>query len=373
MKFRVRFWGFLSLFVGILLVVLAWLPGRAQAPLPDEPTLRPDNFTAPGKIYLPLAMMSPDTGTAAPPPVSTSMYMLSKDPQLIFNEGCRLGKRDLSLPGKQDSVVVLAFGYPQRNANGVYGAHGFGYPARSWTNDEIAAAVENFGYAYWSCVDGDFESHLRISIGTNNYQGDTNPAVNAGHGKAWANMVSAVNDWFNNPASCPRKCDGQVDAVGANDIELSWNTPAATIDWLNGYASVTKYPLYNFGAAEGCPWLAKPGYKCLWGNLEQVWFVVWGSAPVQPLPEIYLTSGVNAEQWYLLSVYSYQNHGEKIQFVGPMTEVQACQQEGTGCRALEIDNKPNDAWWQLYNLLNGDWRTAGEKLPYLTDIKWLGR
>jgi hypothetical protein len=87
------------------------------------------------------------------------------------------------------------------------------------------------------------------------------------------------------------------------------------------------------------------------------------------VPEIYRTDGVNAEQWYLMSVYSYTNHsGTKIQFVGPMSQYQACQQRG-GCST--IDNTPEQAWWQLYNLLNNDWRTAGETLPYLTDIKWL--
>lgn len=348
----------------LLLAVSILLPGRA--PSAAAAAAPPLQVNQPYKVYLP--SISNAEYKPGPPLVSTSLYMLSKDPTLLKNEGCALGKRDLALPGRQDSVLVLAFGYPQKSPTGVYGTHGYGYPAKPWTIAEITAAVENFGYAYWNCVGEDFDSHLRIGIGTNNYDGDVNVAVNYGHGVAWANMVAAVNDWFVN--NCPRGCDGQVDAVGANDIELAWNTPAATHDWLNGYASVTKYPLYNFGAIEGCPWLKQPTYTCLWGNLEQVWFVVWGSPPVQPLPEIYLTTGVNAEQWYLMSVYSYNKHGQKMQFVGPMTETQACAQEG-GCPG--IDNPPDAAWWQLYNLLNGDPRTAGELLPFSTDIKWLGR
>ena len=352
---------FLPLVLALLVAVLIWLPDMGRSPAaPAQQTVQRK------KSYLPA--VSNQNISSAPPVVSTSLYMLSKDLAKLTAEGCAMGRRDLGLAGKQDSIVVLAFGYPQKSASGVYGTHGYGYPAKPWTIAEITAAVENFGYAYWNCTDADFDSHLRIAIGTNNYKGDVNVAVNADHGKAWANMVAAVNDWFIN--SCPQGCNGQVDAVGASDIELSWNTAAATTDWLNGYASVTKYPLYNFGAIEGCPWLAKPSYTCLWGSKEQVWYVVWGSPPVQPLPEIYLTSGVNAEQWYLMSVYSYEKHGEKMQFVGPMTETQACEQEG-GCPG--IDNPPAAAWWQLYNLLNGDWRTTGEALPYSTDIKWLGR
>jgi hypothetical protein len=357
---------FLSLLSGLILAVLAWFPGLARFPGTNVAVVRSQSTGQPKKVYLPV--IANGSASSSSPLVSTSLYMYTKDRTQLVNEGCALGQRDLGLPGKQDSVVVLAFGYPQRSAGGVYGTRGYGYPPNPWTIAEITAAVENFGYAYWNCVNSDFDSHLRIAIGTNNFKGDTNSAVNAGHGIAWANMISAVNDWFVN--NCPNKCDGQVDAVGANDIELSWNTPAATIDWLNGYTSVTKYPLYNFGAIEGCPWLAHSTYTCLWGNLEQVWFVVWGSPPVQPLPEIYLTNGINAEQWYLMSVYSYQKHGEKMQFIGPMTETQACQQEG-GCP--KIDNPPENAWWQLYRLLNGDPRTAGEMLPFLTDIKWLGR
>jgi len=355
---------FLSLLFGSILAALAWLPALAQPAETNQPTINSQTQDKPYKAYLPFQSNSP----ASLPLVSTSLYMYTKDRTQLVNEGCALGKRDLDLPGKQDSVVVLAFGYPQKSPTGVYGTRGYGNPPNPWTIAEITAAVENFGYAYWNCVGEDFDSHLRIAVGTNNFQGATNPAVNSDHGKAWANMIGVVNDWFVN--NCPRNCDGQVDAVGANDIELTWNTPAATTNWLNGYASVTKYPLYNFGAIEGCPWLSRPTYTCYWGNLEQVWFVIWGSPPVPPLPEIYLPSGVNAEQWYLMSVYSYKKHGEKIQFVGPMTETQACQQEG-GCPG--IDNKPADAWQQLYKLLNGDWRTAGETLPFLTDIKWLGR
>jgi hypothetical protein len=182
--------------------------------------------------------------------------------------------------------------------------------------------------------------------------------------------VNQVNDWFKN--TCTRGCDGQVDAVGANDLELSWNDYTASMDWLNGYDSANLYLLYNFGAIPGCPYFASPGAQCGGGgeywSKEQVWMVTFGLNPVFPLPEIYRTDGVNAQQWYLMSVYSYTAHGAKMQFIGPMSQYQACLQRG-GCAT--IDNKPEQAWQQLYDLLNGDPRTSGEALPYLTDILWL--
>ena len=130
--------------------------------------------------------------------------------------------------------------------------------------------------------------------------------------------------------------------------------------------------MYNFGALDGCPWFSAPGANCNWRDKEKVWYAIWGSPPVQPVPEIYRDDGMNAEQWYLMSVYSYQYHGEKIHFVGPMTELRACQQVG-GCDLLDgttIANTPENAWKQLIGLLNGDSRTNGEMLPYSTDIQW---
>ena len=283
-----------------------------------------------------------------------------------------MGKRDLNLVGKQDSVVVLAFGYPQYNAkgDGLYGANTYTYPRKPANTNDIAAAVENFGLGYWSCVGADFDSHLRIAVGTSNYSEPVSSSVTYGHGKAWAQMVNKINDWFVN--NCKNSCDGQVDAVGANDIELAWGDPDITIDWLDGYASAAKYPMYNFGALDGCPRFSAPGANCNWRDKEKVWYAIWGSPPVQPVPEIYRDDGMNAEQWYLMSVYSYQYHGGKIHFVGPMTELRACQQVG-GCDLLDgitIANTPENAWKQLIGLLNGDTRTNGEMLPYSTDIQW---
>lgn len=351
--------------MGIMLIAQPGVQKTALAQSSHAGVSTPQAVQMNQKVYLPLTIRDLPILNDRPL-VSTSLYMTSKDPQIIFREGCALGKRDLNLPGRQDSVVVLAFGWARSAISGGFGTNGYG-TAKQWSMAEIAAAAENFGYGYWSCIGQEYESHLRVAIGTSNYQGSVNPAVNVAHGAAWAEMVIDVNDWFQK--SCERGCDGQVDAVGANDIELAWNTAARTKDWLDGYASKARYLMYNFGAAEGCPWISKPGYKCNWNDLDAAWYVMWGADYVQPMPEIYTPDGTNAEQWYMMSLYSYTHHGSKIQFVGPMTEVQACAQEPYGCPGL--DNSSENAWLQLYNLLNGDWRTAGEMLPYVTDIQWM--
>lgn len=362
MRMSAKRWGGIS--VGIILALLLYgclttkapqITNGTEAQAPEETR----------KTFIPILYNTNKPSPSSPPLASDSIYITSLDSTTLFNQGCALGSRDLSLEGKQDSLVILHFGYP-RMVNNEYGARLY-YPASPATVDQIASAVIQFGHGYWYCVGADFDSHLRIGIGTSNYGGSIYSLVTAGHGQAWARMVNQVNDWFLN--SCTRSCDGQVDAVGASDIELDWSPYETTLDWLVGYDSANNSPLYNFGAIPGCPYLASPTARCGGGySLDEVWMVTYGMSPVWPVPEIYRTDGVNAQQWYLMSVYSYVNHGVKMQFIGPMSQYQACLQRG-GCNM--INNKPEDAWTQLYTLLNGDERTAGETLPYLTDIFWL--
>ncbi len=366
---RHPWWGRLCVGMILSIVLYGCLVGKSPAQ-PSTPRQTAAGTAQPAaadnkKAYLPAVAAGeiPES-----PLASDSLYITSLDPSTLYSQGCALGSRDHDLEGKQDSVVILHFGYP-RMVNNEFGARLY-YPAASATVDQIAAAVEDFGYGYWYCVGSDFDSHLRIGVGTSNYGGSIYSLVTAGHGLAWARMVNAVNDWFNNV--CTRGCDGQVDAVGASDIELTWNDYDTTLDWINGYDSANNYPVYNFGAIPGCPYLASPGAQCggagYYWSKEQVWMVTYGLNPVFPLPEIYRTDGVNAEQWYLMSVYSYTAHGAKMVFIGPMSQYQACLQRG-GCGG--IDNSSGQAWTQLYTLLNGDSRTMGEALPYLTDILWL--
>lgn len=324
----------------------------------------------PYKVYLPgvskIIQMPPAPNS--PPLYSPSYYFYMRyyTPEKARAYGCDLGRRDAQLPGKQDSVVILDFGVT-KYVNGQYGASGMvigGFVTLS----KIAEAVQNFGIGYWTCTANDYESHLRIGIGTNNYNNSnvySNLSVTAGHGRAWGQMVNQVADYFLH--TCTRGCDGQVDVVGANDIELAWSSPQAAYDWVRGYAETSRYPLYNFGAAEGCP-NACGGGGYTWTR-EQVWRVT-NAAPVYPLPEIYLNNGRNAEQWYQLSLYSVQQHGYPYQFIGTMTTYGACQQENDPACEY-IDNTPEQGWQQLYNRINSpNSPSTWHSLRYSTDIRW---
>ncbi len=328
--------------------------------------------TGPYRIFLPqIQNFIVENGPAV---YTTSYYMSTVNGTTLYNRGCALGDRDLKRPGTQDNMVILDFGGPRKLSSGAYGARLF-ITAAYVSTSQIANAVEQFGKGYYNCTGDDLSSTLVIGIGTNNYiypdcktDGDCDIyQVNGAHGQAWAQMVNEVNQWF-----VDNGYSRQVSAAGANDIELSWNSYAATRDWLDGYDRVNQYEMLNFGAIPGCPYFASPGAQCgsspyLWSK-EEVWYVTWGSSPVYPVPEIYANSGVNAQQWYLMSVYAYQTHGLAMEFRGVMTQFQSCQvNPDSACPVL--DNTPLEGYNQLSGYVNGDARTA-HKIRWSTDITW---
>ena len=177
------------------------------------------------------------------------------------------------------------------------------------------------------------------------------------------------------PSAAASRCRLQAEyasqeaARGANDLEMGWNSAAASRAWADGYSSATGTPYYDYGDCEGCPTGSSipgvPGWTVNNGwTQEDVWYVAYGAPTAYPVPEIYLNNGVNAAQWQRLSLYSYEHHGYPIYFLGTLTQSGAC---GGGCAGA--NNSPSDGWSQLFNWLNSDWRTA-QGLNYSSDITW---
>ena len=358
---------YLARIIGVVLVIGLLRISTVEA----DPRVQ-QGTPGPYKTYLP--MIGYDLIENGPKVWTTSYYMATVDSSTLFNRGCALGTRDLNRPGTQENMVILDFGGPRRLASGEYGARLFTTGVYVSTN-QIAEAVKQFGLGYYNCTGADNKSFLVIGIGTNNWV-DPNCAdfgecglykVTYEHGLAWAQMVNQLNKWF-----VDNRYSGQVSAVGANDIELSWNHYTPTKAWLDGYDAAHQYEMINFGALPGCPYFNSPGAQCgsypyLWSK-EQVWTVIWGSPSVYPLPEIYANSGVNAQQWYLMSVYAYTTHGLAIEFRGVMTQSLSCQVRWeSSCTVL--DNTPAEGWGQLSGLVNGDARTA-HNIRWATDITW---
>lgn len=289
------------------------------------------------------------------PPYTTSYYMKTISTTAMTSLGCDIGRQSISNPGRDDFLVTLAYGMPMEIGSN-YGASLFGFGPV--TTAQIGEAIKTVGRSYVTCSPNEASSHLRLGIGTSNY----GSKVSEKHGAAWAKMVNDVNAWFTSQGYITR-----VDAVGMNDMELSWNTAQVTRAWVKGYDSINQFPLYNFGDAAGCPTRSHPSWPCTNGwTRDDVWYISYGSGASYSLPLIYADSGVNAEQWALLSEYGFTRHGLPIEFVGVMTQYQSCIQVG-GCGTL--DNTPDEGWTFLYNELQRNLATA-QSLRYLTDIMW---
>ncbi len=345
----------LAAMVVVVLGIIGINPGLSSS---QSKLLAPAATDLPQKVYMPIFF----SYKPSPPIYSTSYYMLTVESTTLYNMGCKLGQYDRDLSGARETVVVLDFGSPKK-VGSEYGADLFWMGPVSIT--QITNAVKNFGMGYYTCVAGDRQSKIYVGIGTTNYHTSISNTTDFwNHGVAWANMVNGVNSYFINQGY-----SGQVLAVGANDIELSWNTPAISKAWINGYNSAHKYDWYNFGTLDGCATRSWPNYASC-GNgwtRDDAWYATYGTAPAWPLPEIYLENGVNAQQWALLSLYSKMYKGYTFEFVGVFTQMQACTQSPGQCTG--VNNSPSDGWTQLYNELNSDPRTA-DIPPWSTDIKW---
>jgi hypothetical protein len=330
-----------------------------------QPTWTETTTRTPTATRTPWLTLTP-TPTAGPTPFinSSSYYIKSLSTSKLANLGCQLGERDRDLPGAQTSIVVLDFGQPA-SEDGVYGVLLFS----NWnfaSTSQIGAAARSFAQGYWNCTGSDTKSKVTLALGTSNYGSWFRTGSNAtNHGKAWAGMVLSLAQWL-----ATQPYGAQVTAAGAIDIELAWNKPGVSKNWVAGFDSADqgKVHFYDFGDCNSCPSRTYPGWTPAndWTR-EDVWYVSWGAGPAYPLSLIYATSGINARQWTWMSLYSYTEKGARMQFNGEMTQWQACQQRG-GC--AYIDNTPQQGWTQLWNETFMDVRTRQSMMPWSTDILW---
>lgn len=301
------------------------------------------------------------------PPTTTSYYVDVGSTETntsidtwAYNAGYALGQRDLGLSGTQNSSVILDFGSPYYNGTS-YGTTGRG---RFMSVNDVRLAAVAFAHGYYIGAGADITSQLTIIIGVNNYNGSG--YVDYNDGRAWSFLVHDVaSDIVSNGYS------SQVSSRGGYDAEPDFSSTTAANNWMSGYISAytSPYYVYDYGAASGCRTsgtTATPGSCNNSWTQENIRYMSWGASPAIPLPEIYATSGANANQWQQISLYSYLAYGSRIGISSPLSEYGACQQHG-GCSG--IDNTASTAWSQLWNALNGDTRTA-QNLTWSDDISW---
>lgn len=282
------------------------------------------------------------------PPLTTSRYMVTVDPNILYNEGCKQGA------AHQAGVVVLDFGQPWYQ-KGTYGSVLFNNDFASLS--QIATASESFLQGFWDCTpyNGPF---ITLALGTSNYHGKTTYA----HGQAWALAVNQVGSWITAQGFI-----SQETVAGASDMELGWNSVTATRAWADGYASKHQYFYYDYGDAAGCPQSATTGNgSCNHGwRQSDVVYLAWNEESALPLPEIHTNNGSQAHQWYSLTLYSYLHSGQFGRMIsqGAFTQYGACQ--NSDCTGT--NNTPIQGWTQLWTALNADSRTA-QSLTFLSDM-----
>jgi hypothetical protein len=322
----------------------------AVAFVPQTPvTPPPPAFTATAFVHMPIITGGKGGGVVDninAPPATTSRYISTIDPARHYNMGCETGRRG------ESGMLVLAFGQPWTVGLG-YGASIYSsfYPA---STSQVAEAAKGFLRGFADCSS---TQTLQVGLGVNNYKGETN----ANHGRAWGQMVNSVHEWLSGQPFANR-----ISVAGATDAEPSWNTRENTRAWVDGFVNATDRPLINFGSCDGCPTALNPTQQPNNGwTVDDVWYISAGARNTLALPEIYLTGGVHADQWYRVSLHGYIVHGKRIPFAGTLTQYAACQERG--CNGT--DNTPARGWSQLNTAVNLDIRTA-TTISFSSDITW---
>jgi hypothetical protein len=291
---------------------------------------------------------------------------------------------EVNVEARGDALVILAFGDPDYS-NGDWGAK---LPnSRIFVSTaDIASAVQTFLTNYMnvsaecapSSTHPPIAAHLTLGLGTNN----VGTYVQTDHAVAWAGMVNDVSTWVGNQGLADN-----VFVAGASDMELGWNDPETTKDWVYAFCEVTPVRLsilYNFGDAEGCPYATpvpsttpvneecavSPPTTPAWTQAD-VYEISWGAECARAVPQIYNTLGHQAQQWALISRYGKSfGDWERIWFDGALTQYQACVDQEHPVECDGTDNKPSAGWRQLWFATYKDPDARVRYSPWSTDIRW---
>lgn len=327
------------------------------------------------KIYLPITKKSWSylSGIVVPP-YSMSKYVtdFGNNYDELYKVGCELGHRAEALSGTQDFLIYLGFGQAYQFSDGEYGADLIHTRIKKRLS-EIKEAVTRYANGFYLCSGNDRYSHLTIGIGISN---DSPYYTESNHGSAWAEMVTQASNMIYAYSS-------QVSVVGGANIELGMNGPSESRQWVDGYKNYivthgyVQFPLFVIGDAAGCRTINN-NTNCGSENYpdwetNDVWYVNFGSGISYPIPEIYTHDWVQAEQWYMLSLYSagYTPEGPML-ISGSFTQYLACQQEINDPDCPLLDNAPDDAYKMLYTILYSDpiTRDVIDALIYPSDISY---
>ena len=239
---------------------------------------------------------------------------------------------------------------------------------------EIKSGVYSYADGFNNCSGIDNSSHVTIGIGINNNSQNYTTYTN---GYYWAEMVRQTSLQI-------VPFQQQVSVIGSANIELGFNDPIPSRSWVNGYKAYmdyyqyAQYPLFVIGDAAGCPTISN-NTTC--GSVEypnwtksDVWYVNYGSEISYPIPEIYSNDWLQAEQWYMLSLYSANDTSAGPMLIaGAFTQNLACQQVPSDPNCPYLDNTAEEGYKMLYTVLRSNNITNGviDALIYSSDISYI--
>lgn len=214
-------------------------------------------------------------------------------------------------------IIILAFGAPRcvnQSGNIVYGIGKYGSAQGVYTpftggSNGIVNDVQQFINGY-----NNNPSHANkqrgIAIGVNTY----------------ADRITSNGGNFYDFGQALKSALTQVTLTGnithiyaAIDAEQGTGClpPSKVEPIINGFNNQTplySYSIINYGDDElGSP----PGTKNGWTAYD-IWCISYGAGQEGPIPEIYYS--INADEWYSLSLWAYNNEGHNIFFWGVLSE-----------------------------------------------------
>ena len=279
------------------------------------------------------------------PATTTSRYVNTVDHTTAYNEGCSMGSANLG------GLVILDYGQPWYQ-NGTYGTY-LVTPLVFVSNAQIQNAVQGYLDGFYNC--SGTTPQLRLGVGTNNYS-YRSPQVTAAAGKAWAQMINNLNAYISSKGYA-----SQEFIRGANDMELDWNYASTTRQWLDALR------LGDLAAALRLRRRGRlPAVRLVRQRLDPERRLVrrLGLAGRAPgARDLLPPTAAQTNEWYNLSLYSYLNHGGRMDILLAFSQYAAC---GCGSEHAHARRKRSA---QLQNKLQSDSRTS-QSLYYSSDITY---
>lgn len=298
-----------------------------------------------------LGQATPAAAAVPYPPITSVGYYISDiESTQMYDLGCWYGAAQANQSGGQNLLALLFYG-ATTTVDGQYGATLWGAPNRKIADIDVSA--KNCARGWWDCNNTTANDNLYIALGPSN-QGSY---VNEDHGAAWGAGVETVRSYLSNSGF-----SADISARGAADIELDWSAPTNAWRWWLGHHSQSSSAVYNAGDAAGC------STTSMATNCNNGWTRadIWNISQDAVAPQIYSTTGSNAQQWYWNSRWAVANGHGGLLFRSSLSQYGACQQVG-GCSGT--NNTPTQSFSQLYSALAQNGSTAQTPM-FMTNVYW---